>query len=156
LQCALKPLGSWRLTTQNPIELNYFIEIIGDYAGDLVAEYGAKGLKLMGLDEMSEKLLRRAGLVDDVVEDIIACRFAEDTAVMTRDGPVAIKDVRVGQEVLAFNEDTGEVGYYPVRHVWAHKDPLIVTLTVDGETIETTPEHPFYTRILSTSLVCSY
>jgi hypothetical protein len=36
-------------------------------------------------------------------------------------------------------------GYYLPTNPWLHKDPLIATLAVDGETIETTPEHPFYT-----------
>jgi len=47
--------------------------------------------------------------------------------------------------VLAYNEETGDIGYYPVTAVWDHIDPVIVTLTIDGEQIETTPEHPFFT-----------
>ena len=29
--------------------------------------------------------------------------------------------------------------------IWAHEDPVLVYLTIEGETIVTTPEHPFYT-----------
>ncbi len=29
--------------------------------------------------------------------------------------------------------------------MWVHEDPIIVNLTIDGEVIETTPNHPFYT-----------
>ncbi len=32
--------------------------------------------------------------------------------------------------------------------VWGHKDPLIVYLIIDGEVIETTPEHPFFSNTL--------
>ncbi|MCE7989405.1 MAG: hypothetical protein DYG89_50275 [Caldilinea sp. CFX5] len=46
--------------------------------------------------------------------------------------------------LLAFNEATGATGYYTVTAVMVHIDPTIVHLTIDGETIETTPEHPFY------------
>lgn len=53
-------------------------------------------------------------------------------------------EVELYDEVLAYNEATGELGYYPVVAIWAHEDPVIITLTVDGEVIETTPEHPFY------------
>jgi hypothetical protein len=30
--------------------------------------------------------------------------------------------------------------------VLTHLDPVIEDLTVDGETLQTTPEHPFYTE----------
>ncbi len=46
--------------------------------------------------------------------------------------------------MLAYNEETGETGYYTVTAVMVHTDPTIVHLIIDGETIETTPEHPFY------------
>ena len=54
--------------------------------------------------------------------------------------------------MLAYNEETGETGYYTVTAVIAHVDPSIVELTIDGdpsassgtETLETTAEHPFY------------
>lgn len=64
---------------------------------------------------------------------------------MTEDGLVPIEEVEAGDLVLAYNEETGETGYYPITDVWAHLDSVIVTLVIDGETIETTPEHPFQT-----------
>ncbi len=33
-----------------------------------------------------------------------------------------------------------------VTDVLVHLDPAIVNLTLDEEALETTPEHPFYTR----------
>ena len=65
--------------------------------------------------------------------------------VSTEEGLVPIREVELDDSVLAYNEETGEIGYYPVVAIWAHEDPVIVYLTIDGETIETTPEHPFYT-----------
>jgi hypothetical protein len=73
------------------------------------------------------------------------CSFSEDTLVSTEDGLVPISEVELDDYVLAYNEETGEIGYYPVVAIWAHEDPVIVYLTIDGETIVTTPEHPFYT-----------
>ncbi len=73
------------------------------------------------------------------------CSFSADTPVMTEDGLVPISQVSLETLVLAFNEAAGEIGYYPVIAVWAHEDPVIVYLTIDGETVTTTPEHPFYT-----------
>lgn len=46
--------------------------------------------------------------------------------------------------MLAYNEATGEIGAYPITDVISHVDPEIVLLTIDGETLETTAEHPFY------------
>jgi intein/homing endonuclease len=52
----------------------------------------------------------------------------------------------VGDYVLAYDEASGAVGFYPVTAVWVHEDPVILLLTIDGEVVETTPEHPFYTE----------
>ena len=73
------------------------------------------------------------------------CSFSEDTPVTTEDGLQPISELEIGDKVLAYNEETGEIGYYPVTATWFHDDPVIVHLTLDGEEIETTPEHPFYT-----------
>ena len=48
--------------------------------------------------------------------------------------------------MLAYDEETGRTGSYTVTEVWVHEDGVIEYLEVGGETVETTPEHPFYTR----------
>ncbi|WP_131539878.1 polymorphic toxin-type HINT domain-containing protein [Pedobacter nototheniae] len=72
-----------------------------------------------------------------------AC-FAAGTFVQTRYGPKNIEDLVSGDEVWAFNEETGETGLQPILNVFEHETDTIVELTVDGEVISTTPEHPFY------------
>jgi hypothetical protein len=47
--------------------------------------------------------------------------------------------------VLAYDEDTDSTGEYEVSAVHIHEDSTIVEVTINGEVIETTPEHPFYT-----------
>jgi hypothetical protein len=76
---------------------------------------------------------------------VFGCSFSEDTPVLTESGLAPISEVKPGENVLAYNEETGEIGYYPIMAIWVHEDPVIVHLTIDGETIETTAEHPFYT-----------
>ena len=66
---------------------------------------------------------------------------------MTEDGLRPISEVEVGELVQAYNEERGEIGFYPVEVVFEHLDPEIVTLVIDGETIETTPNHPFYEMV---------
>jgi len=73
------------------------------------------------------------------------CSFSADTAVTTPDGLRPISSLKVGDLVLAYNQQTGTTGYYPVTALLVHNDPTLVTLTIDGATIVTTPEHPFYT-----------
>nr|WP_199158111.1 polymorphic toxin-type HINT domain-containing protein [Pedobacter sp. ASV2] len=72
-----------------------------------------------------------------------AC-FAAGTFVQTRYGPKNIEDLVSGDEVWAYNEETGETGLQPILNVFEHETDTIVELTVDGEVISTTPEHPFY------------
>jgi hypothetical protein len=48
--------------------------------------------------------------------------------------------------VLALDTATGITGYFAVTAVLSHEDPSILHLTIDGERLETTPEHPFYTE----------
>lgn len=70
--------------------------------------------------------------------------FSYNTLVATAAGFAPIGELRVGDQVLAYNEATGKAGPYPVTATMVHLDPEIVMLTIDGDLIETTPEHPFY------------
>ncbi|MCE7989402.1 MAG: DUF3990 domain-containing protein [Caldilinea sp. CFX5] len=74
-----------------------------------------------------------------------ACSFDEDTPVATDEGAIPIREIDVGDQVLAWDEVTDATGYYTVTAVWGHEDPVTVQLVVNGETIDTTPEHPFLT-----------
>jgi hypothetical protein len=72
------------------------------------------------------------------------CSFSAETQVATSEGAQAIAQVEVGEHVLAYDEATGATGYFTVTATLVHLDPVVVYLTLDDETIETTPEHPFY------------
>jgi hypothetical protein len=65
--------------------------------------------------------------------------------VTTQEGEKEIADIQEGDYVLAWNEETNEVGYYEVTDTFSHIDPVLTELIINGEWIETTPEHPFYT-----------
>lgn len=101
-------------------------------------ELGGAGIRAVTgfSDEVAENILRAANNL---------CSFSADTLVMTEDGLKPISEVDEWELVLAYHEETGELGYYPVIAVWSHIDPVIVELTIDGETIETILEHPFLT-----------
>jgi hypothetical protein len=89
-----------------------------------------------------------ARVADDTngpVCDISTNSFTGDTLVSTTEGDKPIAEIEVGDIVLAYNEETGEIGEYPVTAVWSHDDDNLLTLTIDDEVIITTTDHPFYT-----------
>ena len=73
--------------------------------------------------------------------------FSADTLVATPDGEQPISTLQVGNLVLAYNQETGTTGAYTVTAVLVNDDPAQLHLTIDGETLNTTPEHPFYTLL---------
>jgi hypothetical protein len=64
----------------------------------------------------------------------------------------ALATLSATSRALAYNEQTGEVGYYPITAFHEYPDPVTINLTIDndptddqpGLVLETTPEHPFY------------
>lgn len=55
-----------------------------------------------------------------------------------------IKEVRVGDKVLAADPGTGEEGPRTVTTLWIHDDQLIDLKFADGTTLTTTEDHPFW------------
>jgi hypothetical protein len=83
-----------------------------------------------------------------------ACRtpgncFGAGTLVTSEDGLVAIETVAPGDRVLARDEASGELGWFPVVQTFAREAPITLTLTyVTAERLESlvvTAEHPFHT-----------
>lgn len=78
--------------------------------------------------------------------------FAAGTTVLTRRGLIAIEEVQVGDEVLAFSEANGAARWQPVTERssrWSPSGAIKLTLTApDGtsETVTTTPNHPYLTN----------
>lgn len=104
-----------------------------------VLELGTDGLKRMGLtDELAEGIIR-------TTTDCFSNSFSAGTMVMTKDGPKPIEEIEEGDMVLAYDEATGEISYYPVTDLITHIDMQVVYLTISGETLVTTANHPFYT-----------
>ncbi|GAB3624637.1 hypothetical protein GCM10027418_27220 [Mariniluteicoccus endophyticus] len=54
-----------------------------------------------------------------------------------------IEDVKVGDEVIATDPETGEQTAKKVEHVFVHED-TVIDLVVGGEVITTTEDHPFW------------
>ena len=70
--------------------------------------------------------------------------FVEGTLVLTEDGLVPIEDIEVGDYVWAENPDTGDITLKEVLDTFEKQVDTIVTITTDGEKIQTTEAHLFY------------
>ena len=81
------------------------------------------------------------------LDELIPCAvnsFSADTLVMTASGSKPISELVIGDIVLAYNEATRQIEPHEITDTISHIDPEIVLLTIDGELLETTDEHPFY------------
>lgn len=70
--------------------------------------------------------------------------FSGETLVEMGDGShKPISEIKVGDEVLATDPETGERGPRKVTHLWIHSDTLTDLVLENGEVITTTEDHPF-------------
>jgi hypothetical protein len=71
--------------------------------------------------------------------------FTAGTLVTTPDGRLAIEQLRVGDRVLARDEQSRVLRAEPIEHVWFHERKRTARVRLDtGETIETTAKHRVY------------
>ena len=70
--------------------------------------------------------------------------FVAGTLVATACGLVSIEEVQAGDWVWARDEVTGEVRLCEVEETYRNESPVILEVTAGGETVATTPGHPFW------------
>ena len=75
-----------------------------------------------------------------------AC-FVAGTAVLASTGNVAIENIKAGDYVWAWDEETGNVALKQVVETYVNESTELVHVFVDGEEIITTPTHPFYSPV---------
>ncbi len=127
-----------RLCEALKIKLSRGEKLLPDEAAEAVR-------KLNELEKLTPEELARRGLDEDELRRLgLLCSFTPDTPVLTDAGLVSIVDIEVGDLVLAYHEGLGANAFYPVEALLAHEDPVVVELTIDGELVETTPEHSFF------------
>ncbi len=107
---------------------------------------GAIGLLGRGISRAA----RRSGLLDRVPRStpapsrICPASFSADTLIATPEGDKPISEIEVGDVILAYSEATEEVDIYHVSATHNQRHDSTLDLTIDGETLHTTDEHPFY------------
>ena len=86
--------------------------------------------------------------VTAAVSSAIAFRqcFKEGTLVATEDGLKPIEEVKVGDKVLAYDEETGEQAYKKVVRLFRNTTEEWYHITANGEEFVCTGGHPFFVK----------
>jgi hypothetical protein len=74
---------------------------------------------------------------------VLAC-FPAGTLIHTETGQRPIEEIKVGDKVWSFNEETKEIALKEVLHTMENEVDATIKLKIEDEEIETTAEHPFY------------
>ncbi|WP_421941941.1 polymorphic toxin-type HINT domain-containing protein [Pedobacter sp.] len=159
--------GDWWMAAANVGFLAMDVAGVVSFGATTAASTAAKGGLKAGLKVAGKAALKSAGKVltkqgakalakglakhvDDIAKAtmkvcVFAC-FPAGTPVHTASGQKNIEDINVGDEVWAWDEESGLVELKTVTATMQREVDATVEITLEGETIETTAEHPFYTR----------
>lgn len=72
--------------------------------------------------------------------------FVAGTMILTATGMVAIENIKTGDKVISTNPETFETGEKTVVETYVREVTTLVHLTVNGDEIITTVDHPFYVK----------
>lgn len=72
--------------------------------------------------------------------------FVAGTLVLTANGLIAIEYIKSGDLVYAADEETLEVSSQPVLETYIRKTSNLIHITVNGENIISTFDHPYYVK----------
>lgn len=98
-------------------------------------------------DDFIETVSRNTdGAVPNRAANVCPLSFSADTVVATDEGDKPIADLRVGDRVLAYDEQANTIGVFEVLATHANHHDTTLDITINGEVIHTTAEHPFYVR----------
>ncbi len=95
----------------------------------------------------SVSTLKYVGREPSAAADLAECAgncFIAGTLVTTVDGLKPIEDIEVGDEVLAYDPETGEQAYKPVVRLFRNTTDKWYHVYVNEQDITCTAEHPFY------------
>ena len=72
------------------------------------------------------------------------CSFSPDTIVATQDGDKPIAKIEIGDIVMGYSEVAGAVSFMHVTATHSEHHETTLDVTIDGELVHTTDEHPFF------------
>ena len=129
----------------------------GYHQFDIESKEWVKQERLLNKDEINSFLeisLRAQGCPMPLNIDIfdgLKCPFSciyciiGDSLISTPKGKKKIKDLKINEEVLTFNEKTKQIELDNIQKVM-NRENEIYLLDIDGIQLEVTGEHPIYTK----------
>ena len=120
--------------------------ILGDMAVCIISALGAGREAEAALD--AAKNLKATYQVGKAAEEVGVCEnggcFVAGTKVKTAEGDKNIEDVAEGDEVWSYDEETGDLALKKVVQTFVRESCAITYVTIAGEQITATSNHPFY------------
>ncbi|WGU94449.1 polymorphic toxin-type HINT domain-containing protein [Paenibacillus dendritiformis] len=108
------------------------------------ASFGEKALAAASLNPFG-KVLKIIKAESKIGKLLLKCNcFTAGTKVLTDEGEKPIEEIEVGDKVLAKDDETGEMAYKEVEWLFQRDVEETYNITVGGEVITTTDEHPFW------------
>jgi RHS repeat-associated protein len=133
--------------------LGYFIKIAtqegaGGAIGQTLFKFIQKTLGRVATSRFMKQLTKDAPDLAERLINCVAC-FTAGTQINTIDGLKPIEEIKVGDMVLSYDENTKTYEYKPVAQTFTAVKDNIVKLKIAGESkiFTTTTEHPFYVKI---------
>ena len=83
-------------------------------------------------------------------QETLTC-FVAGTMILTASGLVAIENIKAGDKVISTYPETMETSPKTVLETYIREVTTLVHLTVNGEEIVTTVDHPSYVKIKALS-----
>lgn len=112
----------------------------------MVSKEALQGLGKAGLKKLSKEALKKS--IDDVAKKLLrTCVFAcfpAGTLIDTEFGKRKIEDIKVGERVWAYDEETGETGLQEVIDLMQRETDHSIEIHLANEVITTTALHPFF------------
>ncbi|WP_147456703.1 Hint domain-containing protein [Leptospira stimsonii] len=106
---------------------------VKDFIGQLSGNYADNSGEMVLDDETKQMVFKKR-----------TC-FVAGTLVHTKDGLKKIEEIQVGDEVLSWNEKTGQNSYKKVTELFVHDVELLFDVEIGEDTIlQTTWNHPFW------------
>lgn len=117
------------------LETFLFMDLPMSFAGEGLI---AAGWKAAGLNKLI------CGPLGRISNGLLKICFTEGTLVATENGNKKIEDIKEGDLVWSYNEETGKKELKKVVELSRNTSSSLVKISVNGTEITCTPEHPFY------------
>ncbi|WP_228450446.1 Hint domain-containing protein, partial [Chryseobacterium rhizosphaerae] len=112
-----------------------FLELPGSFVG---GELLSAGWRAAGLSKII------CGPLGRLTTGLIKICFTEGTLVVAENGNIKIEDIKEGDLVWSYNEETGKKELKRVIALSRNTSSSLVRISVNDTEISCTPEHPFY------------